>query len=290
MDKSNGKLNLVTSMVIFGSIGLFRRNIALPSSVIAVVRGILGAVFLLAVTKAKKQKLDREAIRKNAGILIVSGLFIGINWILLFEAYNYTTVATATLCYYFEPVIVTLLSPLVLSEKLTGKKVICVLIALIGMVFVSGILEAGFSGVQELKGVLFGTGAACFYSGAVLLNKKLKNIGSYETSIIQLFMAGALMIPYVMIAKEGIRGGIDARSFVLLLIVSFVHTGFAYHLYFGGIRKVPAQVSAILSYIDPVVAILLSAVLLKEPMTAATALGAVLILGATLASEVRVKH
>ena len=286
MKDTNGKLGFIMSMVIFGSIGLFRRSIDLPSSLIASVRGIVGALSLLLLLRLKRQPLDLGAIRKKLFPLTLSGLFIGINWILLFEAYNYTTVAVATLCYYFQPVIVILLSPIVLGEKLTVKKILCVICALFGMVLVSGVLEAGFQGGEEFKGVLLGLGAAAFYSVIVLINKKsLAETGAYETTVPQLLCAGVLTLPYVLLRENMGAVTLSGWNALLLLLVSFIHTGLAYSLYFGSVKHIKAQTAAIFSYIDPVVAILLSAVILHEPMTLSAGIGAVLVLGATLVSE-----
>ena len=142
MKKTSAQFQIITAMVIFGTIGLFVRQISLPSSVIAVVRGLVGAALLLLAAVAGKKRPNLAAIRTNLGKLLLSGVLIGFNWILLFEAYRFTTVATATLCYYLAPVFITLASPLVLKERLTAKKALCVLAALLGMVPVSGVLTA----------------------------------------------------------------------------------------------------------------------------------------------------
>jgi len=99
----NAYLKNILSMFIFGTIGIFRRYLPLPSSLVAMVRGAIGMAFLLAVMALIRRKLDVAAIRKNFLRLCLSGACLGINWILLFEAYNYTSVATATLCYYLAP-------------------------------------------------------------------------------------------------------------------------------------------------------------------------------------------
>ena len=148
---NKAKLELIASMFIFGTIGIFVRHIPLPSSMIALARGFVGAFFVLLFVYLKKSKLDKSAIKKNFVMLALSGAFIGINWILLFESYNYTTVATATLCYYMQPIFVILASPFLLKEKLTVKKVACVVVALIGMVFVSGVLQTGIPALSEAK-------------------------------------------------------------------------------------------------------------------------------------------
>ena len=112
-EQQNGtaKAKLILAMFIFGTIGLFVRNISLPSSVIALVRGVIGTLFLIVFTKLKKEKISITSIKKNALTLILSGAAIGVNWILFFESYRYTTVAAATLCYYFAPIFVILLAP-----------------------------------------------------------------------------------------------------------------------------------------------------------------------------------
>ncbi len=282
---SIAKLEMTASMVIFGTIGIFVHYIPLPSSMLALVRGIVGVVFLLLVVVSTKKRISLSAIKRNLWILIPSGIAIGINWILLFEAYHYTTVATATLCYYLAPVFVVLISPLMLKERLTVKKIFCSLVALGGMVFVSGILETGVQDLSELKGILFGLGAALFYATVVLLNKKLKEISAYDKTIVQLGVSVVVLLPYTLLTQSIDLSILSPRILVLLLIVGIVHTGMAYALYFGSMKELKAQTVAIFSYIDPVVAILLSALFLQQGLGLTGIIGAVMILGATFVSE-----
>lgn len=282
---NTARLSIIVSMLIFGTIGIFVRHVPLPSSVIALVRGVVGTLFLLIFCCLHKTPLRREAIQKNLGLLVLSGACIGFNWILLFEAYRYTTVATATLCYYLAPVFVILAAPILFGEKLTARKGGCVVAALVGMVFVSGVTPAGFSGVGELLGILFGVGAAVLYASVVLMNKKLTQVQAFERTIVQLGAAALALLPYVLITQWGVDMDWSGLSVPFLLVMGIVHTGIAYALYFGGIKELPAQTSALLSYIDPVSAIILSAVFLGERLTASGMIGAVLVLGATLLSE-----
>ena len=288
-DQLKPKLSLTLAMTIFGTIGLFVRHIDLPSSVISTVRGIVGAAFLYIFTLITKKRISQASIKRNIILLCISGMFIGINWILLFEAYRYTTVATATLCYYLAPVFVILVSPLVLKERITAKKLICAFAALLGMVFVSGVLDVGFN-FSELTGVILGLCAAVLYAAAVIMNKKMRDIASFDMTVVQLAIAGTVLLPYTLITEDmNVFAGLPAVSYILLAVLAIVHTGFAYALYFGSIRNVSAQTAAIFSYFDPVVAILLSALVLKEPMTPLSIVGAVLILGSTLISEINLK-
>ena len=282
----SARLQIITAMVLFGTIGIFVRHIPLPSSIIALVRGAVGSVFLLAVTLLRGKKLDWNSIKKNLPVLGCSGAFLGFNWILLFEAYRYTTVSTATLCYYMAPIIVILVSPILLREKLTVKKLVCVLAALLGMVGVSGVLQSGIPSAGELRGIVLGLSAATLYGAIMLLNKFLRNISAFERTITQLGISAVVMAVYCAATVEFHTLTPSVAGVALLLLVGVLHTGVTYYLYFGSMAKLPGQTVAIISYIDPVVAVLASVLLLGEPMAMGEVLGALLVLGAALVSEV----
>lgn len=276
---------LISSMLIVGTIGIFRRFIPLSSALLAFFRGVIGAAFLGAFLILKNRAGRQRIAGKKLVGLILNGAFIGINWILLFEAYNYTTVAKATLCYYMEPTIVLLLSPLVFKERLSLKKGICALTALVGMVLISGVIGMeNFQG-HDMRGVLLALGAACFYALVVIINKKIGEFDAYEKTTIQLFSAAIALLPYLLITGSFLNIQFDFKMIVLLLIVGILHTGIAYVLYFGSMSGLKAQTISALSYIDPVVAFAVSTLILREPITVAAVMGAVLIIGAALVGE-----
>lgn len=277
MKKATAKF--LTSMTIFGTIGLFVDAIPLNSGAIALFRGVMGLAFLLLVMALTKQKLRFDVIKKDLLLLCISGAAMGLNWVLLFEAYRYTTVATATVCYYLAPAFLMLASPL-LGEKLTAKKLLCLLACLVGMVLVTGI-DGG-----NLTGVAFGIGAAVLYASVMFMNRKIRFVSDYERTVTQMAMSIPVVGIYVLI-----RGGIDfagmgAAQWVLMAVVGIVHTGFAYFLYFGAVGKLPATTVAVCSYLDPVVAVLLSAILIA-PIGIPAICGAALILGSTLVGQLK---
>ncbi|MDO5133598.1 MAG: DMT family transporter [Eubacteriales bacterium] len=278
---------LTLSMVIFGTIGIFRRSIPLPSDVLAFGRGILGGVFLLLAVRARGRKLQWNKIsRKAFALLALTGALIGFNWILLFEAYNYTTVAVATLCYYMSPVIVMVLSPMLLKEKLSVRQAVCVVLSVTGMFLVSGVVgETGAAASGSFRGVFLGLAAAVLYASVVLLNKLITGIPPFEKTIIQLFSASVVLLPYMSIAGTLHAYALTTAESLLFLAVGIVHTGVAYAMYFGSMEHLPARTCALLSYIDPVSAVLLSAVFLREPMGVPGILGTILIIGAAVYSE-----
>ncbi len=286
MNDRKSMLMFVSSMLIFGTIGVFRRYIPFSSAFLAFSRGILGGIFLLlfaVLRKGAKEQLQNRHLLW----LVLSGALIGINWMLLFEAYNYTTVAVATLCYYMQPTIVVLLSPIIFKEKLTGKKAICAFIAIIGMVLVSGVINDGSQKIGSFQGVLLGLGAAVFYSIVVIMNKRIAGVDAYQKTTIQLLSAGIVMIPYLFLTGGFDMGEVSARAIILLVLVGIVHTGIAYVLYFGSMEGLSVQTIAILSYIDPVSALLFSALLLREPLNVMSIIGAVMIIGSAIVSEMK---
>ena len=279
------KLTLAAAMVIFGTIGLLRRLIDLPSAAITCCRGLLGCLFLFLLQCLRGRKPDWAALRPKLWLLLLSGGMIGFNWMLLFEAYRYTTVAAATLCYYMAPVLLIAASPVLFGERLTGGKLLCVVLAVFGMVLVSGVLDGGALPAGTGTGIALGLGAAVLYASVMIITKKLSALNAYDTTIVQLGAAGAVMIPYLLVTGELASVQISLRSVLLLLVVSIVHTGLPYAMYFGAIGRLPAQTVALMSYLDPITALLLSALVLHEHLSVFGMAGAALILGATVLSD-----
>ncbi|MBR2540494.1 MAG: DMT family transporter [Mogibacterium sp.] len=284
MDNSKSRLQLLFTMMLFGTIGTLSRYIDMPSSIICLGRAFLGAIIIIAALALRRERPDYSAIRCNIGWLILSSAFMCVNWICQFEAFKYTTIATSTLCYYMQPVFYILAAALILREKLSLKKIVCVAVAFMGMISVSGVLQTGFH-LSELKGVIFAVSGGFFYAMVVLINKYMKGISTVDTTMMQLALVTVIMIPYSALTGAWQSAHITGTGLICLLILGFLHTGIAYIFYFDSVNKLSAQTVGILSYIDPVEAVLLSAFFLKEPVTVYTIAGAVMILGAAAVSE-----
>lgn len=272
-------------MLIFGTIGVLRRYTALPSGALAMLRGYIGGACLIIYMLLRGRRPDMAALKRNIWKLIVSGAFIGLNWMLLFEAYNHTSVAAATLCYYMAPVIVTLLSPLVLKERLTARQLICAGAAAAGMVPVSGILSVDGFAAGEIKGIMLGLGAAALYACVILMNKRITTVGAMDRTVVQLIAAAAVVTPYAFAAEGFAIGDMTGTDMLLTLTAGVIHTGVAYALYFGSMAALPARTVALVSYADPIFAVLLSATVLGEAMSPAGWVGAAVVLGAMFISE-----
>lgn len=282
------RIMMVAAMTIFGTIALFVRNIAASSAEIALYRAVLATLMLGAYFLVTGQRIHIQQLRKELPLLLISGMAMGINWILLFEAYRYTTVSVATLSYYFAPVIVTLACPVLFKEKIGLKQWICFAASTIGIVLITGIGDLSSSDTHFI-GILFGFGAAVFYASVVLLNKFIKGVAGIQRTFLQFVAAVMILLPYVLFTG-GIRlNMLDGTGWVNLLVVGIIHTGITYCLYFSSLKELPGQEAAILSYIDPLVAVAVSVFLLGEPITVTQLIGGALILGFTLWNEIKPK-
>ncbi len=276
------RIKLILSMIIFGTLAPFVRNVSVSSGELALYRALMAILLIGTYLVVTKQKTDFSKVKKELALLIISGAAMGINWILLFEAYKYTTVSIATLSYYFAPVIVTVLCPILFRERLGIKQVLCFVMSTLGIVLITGISTGGSS---DLRGILFGLGAAMFYATVMILNKYIKNTAGLSRTIWQFAGAIVVLLPYVLLEGGINLGSVDSFGFVNLIIVGVVHTGIAYVLYFSSLKDLPGQKVAILSYIDPLVAVFISVTILGEAMTVTQIAGGALILGFTMYNE-----
>ncbi|MCY8810044.1 EamA family transporter [Bacillus atrophaeus] len=278
------KIQFVLSMIIFGTMGLVVRYIDLSSSETALLSSSIGCLFLIFVFMMMKKNIPWKLVKANAYILFLSGIALGGNWIFLYQSYDHTTLTNATLGYYFAPVFVMILSPFVLKEQLSVKKVVCIGVAIIGMLLIVG-NGISASGTDDLLGIFFGLVAAAFYAALMLLNKFIHHMGRLEITIIQLGITALLLLPYVFFTEGFGIFGVSRASVPFIIILGIVNTGIGFWLFFSGMQKLKGQSIAMLSYVDPFVAILISAIILQEQMTIVQMLGGVLLLGSTFVSE-----
>lgn len=278
------KLMLSAAMVIFGTLGVFTRNIGVTSGELALYRAVLASVLIgFYLVFIKKSGLNLKNAGRELPLLLASGIAMGINWILLFQAYRYTTISAATLSYYFAPVIVTVASPLLFHERLTAKQIVCFVMSTLGLVLIIG--TGGGEETAGITGILFGLGAAVFYAAVILLNKFIKNVAGIQRTILQMLAAVVTLLPYVALSSGFNLNLLDSTGWACLLTVGLFHTGITYCLYFSALKDLTGQEAAILSYIDPLVAVIISVLLLGEPMTLMQLIGGALILGFTLWNE-----
>jgi len=282
--KLDPRLMITLSMVVFGTIALFVKNISVSSAELALYRAVLASALIGVYLLITGNKIEISKIKRSLILLLFSGAAMGMNWILLFEAYRYTTVSAATLSYYFAPVIVTVVCPIIFHEKLTKKQVLCFVMSTVGLILITGTGGSG-SGTDHI-GILLGLGAAVLYATVVTVNKFIKDVDGIQRTFLQFTAAMITLFPYVAFTSGFSLSGLDGKGWLLLLTVGVFHTGITYCMYFTALRDVPGQKAAILSYIDPLVAVIISVTLLEEVMTWEQVIGGLLILGFTLWNEI----
>ena len=272
--RNKARLQLIISMSIFGTLAIFVRNISVSSGELAMYRAILAAILigtylLISGQKSKNSSGNNETMsnnpfrctKKELILLLFSGMAMGFNWILLFEAYKYTSVSAATLSYYFAPIIVTVVCPFLFHEKLTKKQILCFTMSTLGVFLITGVPDFQNMG-RDTIGILFGLSAAVFYATVILLNKFIKNVAGIHRTFLQFLAAVVTLIPYVALTSGFHINTLDSKGWVNLLIVGLIHTGITYCLYFSSLKELPGQEAAILSYVDPLMAVIISVTIL----------------------------
>lgn len=279
------KLKIILAMLIWGTMGIFIKTIPLSSLEIAFYRSIIGALFIIILSISQKEKWNKEDLRKDLKILIPSGIALGAGWVLLFQGYKNTTVSIATLSYYIAPVFIVILSIIVLKEKITRKKILCIIVAIIGLLLVLDIKNLGNIGDNNLLGIIYSVLAAVFYAIVVILNKFIKKLSGSKVTIVQLLVSTIILMPFTILNSTRSLMSLDMLSLFLLLLVGIVHTGIAYLLYFSSVKEIEGQSIAILSYMDPIFALVIAGLFLGEKMTLIQLFGGILILGSAYVSE-----
>ncbi len=281
------KFKVIFSMAIFGTIALFVKNIPLSTGEISLFRALIGAIAIGTYKLISGKKILLAEIKRDLPLLFLSGAIMGFNWILLFQAYRYTTVSLATLSYYFAPVLLIILSAVFLKEKLNLKQIICFVMATLGLVLIIGSGGLETSNTTTI-GIIYGLGAAALYATVIFLNKLIKNVTGIDRTLIQFIAAIIILTPYV-VATTGVNIlRISSSGLINLLILGVFHTGFTYCVYFSSVKDLKGQEAALLSYVDPLISIILSVAILEESISVLQAIGGFMILGFTLLNEVNV--
>ena len=291
IDIKRERLKLTLISATFGTVGLFTHFIPLSSAAIVFYRALLGGAFIVVMMKLSGIDIDIKSMRDNLIVLIFTGFFMALNWVLQFEAFKVSSVAIGTVCYNMMPIFLLTIASFMFNEKITLKSGLCILIATIGVILVSNVVNVGIKS-NEVLGCVYGILGAIFYALIVTFNRKLSQIRTHDKVIFQFAFSTLIMAIYVgLIEKKSffIDSNLPRNEIVIgvvcMLILSFLHTGFCYVHYFNAVSRLKAETVAILTYIDPVVALFLSYFVLKENMTALQFLGAVMILGSTLFNE-----
>lgn len=271
----------ISSLLLFGLNGIVASQISLSSYEIVLLRTLIGSIMLFLLFKATGGHFQIKTYKKDTLFISLSGIAMGTSWMFLYEAYSQIGVSLSTLLYSCGPVFVMVLSPMIFHEKLTLPKITGFAIVFVGIILVNGKTAADGGNTH---GLFCGAMSALTYSAMVIFNKQSKNINGMENSVIQLAVSYITVLIF-MTAKRGVFFHINPDEIVWILILGVLNTGFGCYLYFSSINKLPAQTVAVCGYLELLSAVIFSAIILRERMTAIQLLGAILIVGGAMAGE-----
>lgn len=286
------QIKLMFISATFGTIGFVMHFIPLSSPATVFYRALIGGLFIILMCLVSNKVIDIKSMKENFMILVLTSFFMGLNWVFQFEAFKVSSVAIGTVCYNTMPIFLLIIASIVFKERITIKNIICISIATIGIVLVSNVIETGIQSNQVL-GCIYGIFGAVLYALIVVYNRKLSNIATHDKIIFQFIFSSIIMAIYVLLIQRNtlfFDKNLDSHTYIIglisLLTLCLFHTGFCYVHYFNAVSNLKAETVAIMTYIDPVVALLLSYFVLKEQTTGMQIIGAILILGSTLINQI----
>lgn len=273
------------ALLLFGSNGIVASLIDLSSQHIVLLRTLIGSVFLIAIFFMTGGKLTFHQHKRQLFFLAVSGMAMGASWMCLYEAYARIGVSVASLLYYCGPVIVVVLSTLLFKERLSPNTLIGFAAVIAGVLCINGNV---FSGSSDITGILCGLLSALLYALMVICNRMAKEITGLENATLQLTAAFFTVAVFTGL-KNGFAMHLTSTSILPILILGLLNTGVGCYLYFSSIGKLKVQTVAVCGYVEPLSAVLLSAIFLNERMLPLQIAGAAMIIGGAVFSELH-KH
>lgn len=247
MQLTRGVWQMSLAMIISGSIGAFVLLSGLPVTDVVFWRCLIGALTLLVFIVLSRQPFSRLT-RFTLALAVIGGAALVVNWLLLFAAYSRISIGMATVVYNTQPFMLVLMG-MVLGERVSAVKWGWLLLAFGGVVILlsSELTPAHEEGLTT--GVLLALGAAFFYALTAIIARKLHPLPAQHIAFIQVLVGVVMLLPLVH-APE-LTASFPWRY---LLILGIVHTGIMYQLLYSAIQKLPTPVTGSLSFIYPLVA------------------------------------
>lgn len=299
MDEKRAKIMLIVAMSLFGTVGIFVKQVDLPPQEIVFYRVTFGLIALLLFFAVTRRRFDFSFLNKsddagtpydpvkNRIFILIGGISLAGGWLFLFNSYNYTTVAIGTLVNYIEPCIIMVAGVIIFREKVTKLRVLFFSLSTLGLVLV--VLGGGSGGVSPniFLGVASGLTSAVFYAANVIAIKQVKGGGGFETTIGQLAVAFVVLLIYNSFTCGIDITGLPAKQIICLVIIGMFHTGIVYSAYITSLPYVKAQEIAVVSYLDPFFSVLSSAFILSEPINLTEWIGAAMVIGFMVLGELK---
>lgn len=271
----------LTAMLMFGFNGILASYIPWHSYEIVLARTSIGALFMLLLLLLRRQKFTFREEMRSFRILVISGVAMGLNWMCLYEAYDQLGVGLAQLICCSGPALAMVLSPFIFKERLQPVKLLGFAVVLGGMFLIFG---NDLSGGGLNFGLVCGIAAACFYAALLICNRMAPAITGPERTMWQLAVASVVVFLFILTRGTGVPQ-FSVPILIPVLLLGTVFTGVGMNFLFAGVQKLSSQTVGICGYLEPLSALIFSALLLGERLTAIQVVGVVCILGGTAFSE-----
>jgi DME family drug/metabolite transporter len=278
-----GVLAISGGAVLWGTTGVVAHAVhahtGLAATSIAFYRTLVAALVLAAGRCRALVRFAASAGRHRLGVLALAGASLGVSQALYYIAVDDVGVSIATLvCIGAAPIAVTCAAAVARRRRPDPSALTTLGCALAGLGMITMSTDSA-AGSHPAAGVLAALGSGLSYAASTGLSRRLASAGDAFTLTGAASIVGSLtLLPAALIAGLGFP--VDGRSATALLYLGVVPTVLAYALFFGGLRTTSAEIAAVLTLIEPLVATLLAVVLLGETLNPLGWLGAMLLLAA----------
>ncbi|WP_042351820.1 DMT family transporter [Bacillus massiliigorillae] len=246
-------IKLSTSMVIFGTIGFFSNLTGLPVLELVFLRCVCATLFLIGYWLISGKYKQEIWDRKELIYIILSGIFLVLNWLLLFYAFRQTSITIAISIYNLAPLIALFINIFLFKERVERRIIIATIVAFLGTILITFQFDQSSAG-NEVMGGLLALAAAVFYGAIISLGRKIQKSSSYMTTFIQTFIGIVMLMPFVSFVSYT---HLTNEGLLFSIVTGIVHTGIVYLLFYDSIRYLSAGIASVLIFLDPLVAIVL---------------------------------
>ncbi|MGE7837895.1 DMT family transporter [Viridibacillus arvi] len=265
---------MTIAMALFGSIGFFTVNTGIPAEELVFVRCICATFFLGGIWFFTGGHKTEQWSRQEIIQTLICGVFLVLNWVFLFKAFQEMSISVAITIYNLAPIFVLILGSLFLKEKMTVQAILAVIVCFLGSIFIIGLDQ--FTSFKALftSGFVWAMLSAICYALTMFVGKGITHLSAYAMTFVQTAVGIVILLPFM---DYGVFEGLTTSNWMYILGTGLIHTGFVYYLFFDSLRKLPTIVVSALVFVDPVVAILLDIAILDFRPTLIQTAGIVLI-------------
>lgn len=261
---TNGYIKIITAMTLWGTIGLFVLWSNFDSMTISFFRCLIAIPVLFCLMKDLSLKEVKQYTFKDYFWMMVGGACLVLNWVFLFKSFQLASITLGNVSYYTQPIFLVLLGILFLQENVPARKWFFIFLTFVGIIFTVNIhfQDLHFNN-HILLGTLYALLAGVLYAMATIIVKKQQHINSQYLTFIQLITGLIILLPFLNLHLLSIH----FTQWKYIVIIGIIHTAIPYLLYYNAVRTISVTAIAVLSYLDPIVAIITDIIYFNRHLT-----------------------